>query len=54
MYIIADVCFGTGNISYQLAPGNSVGQGVVMATGGGGEEASRKRELRLLKNRCAT
>ncbi|XP_067931417.1 cyclic AMP-responsive element-binding protein 1-like [Watersipora subatra] len=31
------------------------GQGVVMATGGGGvgEEASRKRELRLLKNREA-
>lgn len=37
--------------AYQLS--TIGGQGVVMTTGGGGvgEEASRKRELRLLKNR---
>ena len=49
-----------GNISYQMgiAPATSLGQNVVMATAGSGvttaggtEEASRKRELRLLKNR---
>jgi hypothetical protein len=53
-----------GNIQYQITPSaSSLGQGVVMATTGStvastvvspvGEEATRKRELRLLKNREA-
>lgn len=50
-----------GNVQYQIAP-TSLSQGVVMATAAGStiatsqqltEEASRKRELRLLKNREA-
>ena len=53
--------FIPGNVQYQIAP-STLPQGVVMATGaptiGGSpqhvpEEASRKRELRLLKNREA-
>ncbi|XP_033762927.1 cAMP-responsive element modulator-like isoform X2 [Pecten maximus] len=47
--------------AYQIATSGSIPQGVVMATAGSpmssptnmGEEASRKRELRLLKNREA-
>jgi len=47
-----------GNVQYQIAP-TTLPQGVVMATAGSTitspqqvtEEASRKRELRLLKNR---
>ncbi|XP_046345695.1 cAMP-responsive element modulator-like isoform X2 [Haliotis rubra] len=52
---------GTGVQAYQIATSGALPQGVVMAAagspitspGGHGEEASRKRELRLLKNREA-
>ena len=49
---------GNGVQAYQISTPTSLPQGVVMATSGSlgslqqvGEEASQKRELRLLKNR---
>ncbi|KAL5007569.1 hypothetical protein ScPMuIL_016375, partial [Solemya velum] len=61
-YIPVSVGTNTGTVqAYQLATSGTLPQGVVMATTGSaiaspqqlGEEASRKRELRLLKNREA-
>lgn len=50
---------GTNVQAYQIATSGALPQGVVMTTAGGAiasqqqmsEEAARKRELRLLKNR---
>ena len=56
-YLVSTV--SAGNVQYQITP-TTLPQGVVMAAAPGttiaspqqiGEEASRKRELRLLKNR---
>jgi len=61
-YVISDLPVTVGSTgtmqAYQIAPG-TLPQGVVMATNStglssrdaAGEEAARKRELRLLKNR---
>ncbi|XP_041366144.1 cyclic AMP-responsive element-binding protein 1-like isoform X2 [Gigantopelta aegis] len=61
-YIPGTVAVGGTNVqAYQIATAGALPQGVVVAgagspiqsSGGHGEEASRKRELRLLKNREA-